>query len=101
MTVALAGGLAPAVLRATTEYVTAPTALDVTVHVEVALEHPVHVKTEGAPLQVAVRMSALPTVGVLSDAVTTQAGTGPGPVESPVGAHIATGIEPPPYPSGT
>jgi hypothetical protein len=83
-------------LRATTEYVTAPVELDVTVHVDVALAHPVHVNTKGDPLQVAVSVSALPTVGVLSDAVTTHAGTGPGPVEPPVGEHIATGIEPPP-----
>jgi hypothetical protein len=96
VTVALAAGLAPAALRATTEYVTGPTAEDVTVHVDVALEHPVQVNTKGDPLQVAVSVSALPTVGVLSDAVTTHAGSGPGPVEPPVGEHIATGIEPPP-----
>jgi hypothetical protein len=66
---------------------------DVVLHVAVALAQPVHVKLAGALLQVAVSVSALPTLGVVSDADTTHAGTLATPSD---GAHIATGIGPVP-----
>ena len=95
-TVTLAGALGPAALRATTEYATCPAAADVAMHVDIALVQPVHVNTDGELLQTAVRVNELPTFGVPSDGVTTHVGTAPGPLEPSVGAHIATGIEPPP-----
>ena len=79
-TATLAGALAPAALRATTEYAACPAAADVAMHVDVALVQPVHVNVVGELLQTAVRVSELPTFGVLSDGVTTHAGTGPGPL---------------------
>ena len=94
MTTTLAGALAPAPLRATTEYAASPAEPDVAVHVDVALAQPVHVNVVGALLQAAVSVSVLPTLGVPSDGVTTHTGTLPGPPAA--GAHIATGIDPPP-----
>ena len=87
-TVTPAGALAPAALRATTEYATWPAAADVATHVDVALLHPVHVNADGELLQAAVSVNALPTFGVLSDGVTTHTGTWPGtcvPIAHPGG----------------
>src|SRR5436190_18276305 len=94
VTVTPAGALAPAALRATTEYAAWPAALAVAVHVDVELAQPVHVNVVGALLHAAVSVSVVPTFGVLSDGVTTHIGTLP--TSPAAGAHIATGIVPPP-----